>query len=87
MAGRGSGNPWVGKTGRAVREAAAIRNYRCEECGHSDSHVELKPTLELVDGTIVETPHPDYEPLVFRCEHDGCDCTIDRRPTATKETR
>ena len=74
-----SGNPWVGKTGRAIREAAAIRNWRCPDCGHAEAHRELQPTYELgrdADDqiTIIETPHPDYKPGEFHCSKEGCDC-------------
>lgn len=46
-------------------------------CGHTmREHRELRATFinVLVNGEIVETPNPDYEPLAFHCHRDGCDC-------------
>lgn len=69
------------RAGRAIREQAALRNWRCPSCGHAHTHAELKPTITLGRDagdqiTLVETPHPDYKPGVFHCSADGCDCVV-----------
>jgi len=69
------------RAGRAIRDEAALRNaYNtpCPNCGHpSGGHRELTPTWQLVEGALVEVAHPDYKPLHFHCEAEGCDCMLD----------
>lgn len=69
------------RAGKAIRDAAAIRAASavpCTQCGHElGQHYELqREVFELVDGAITMTINPAYEPLVFHCRHDGCDCKI-----------
>jgi hypothetical protein len=60
-------------TGRAVREAQRLARERPCPCGHGlPDHRELQPTRAIVDGELVETPHPDYLPGRFHCVHCAC---------------
>jgi hypothetical protein len=58
-----------------AQKALAHAGDKLCACGHTmREHRELRSTLALVDGTITETPHPDYKPLHFHCSREGCDC-------------
>lgn len=70
------------RAGRFIRLGAALDaadRVPCE-CGHAMSlHRELQPTLYRLDGDAVHTePNPDYRPLHFHCQADGCTCILDR---------
>lgn len=65
--------------GRALRDAArdeAAAKRMCRNgCGHpAYQHLELQPTFVIEDGEIVARPHPDYKPLHFHCNAEGCAC-------------
>ena len=69
-----------------MRAGWAIRNDRALEhagnklcsCGHTmREHRELPSEsygFDAATGTMTVTPNPAYEPLVFHCDRDGCDC-------------
>lgn len=69
---------WHGNTlVREERAAAAAYDRPCPGCGHvTGGHRELASSWDLVEGQIVETPHPDHVPGQFHCTADGCSCVI-----------
>lgn len=71
----------MSRAGREIRAQAAIRNApACSSCGHFHAHREKLATLySIEEGVVVETPNPEYEPAVFYCTAEGCNCVIDRR--------
>lgn len=67
--------------GRAIVQAQrqdALAAAPCDACGHrADAHHLLaRETLAVVEGALVATPNPDYRPLDFHCDADGCACVI-----------
>lgn len=65
--------------------AQAARSAAPCDCGHTNGeHHELPREFidmeaSLAAGQIVSHPNPAYQPLVFHCDHDDCNCRIDRR--------
>lgn len=65
------------RAGRAIRAETRDRNLPPCHCGHSQlQHREYAPTWSIVEGELVETPHPNYRPGLFKCDH--CSCEIDK---------
>lgn len=56
--------------------AAARAEVPCPGCGHPDGDHRGLPreSIALVGGEIVRTPNPDYRPLAFHCDVEGCSC-------------
>ncbi len=64
----------------ARQYAAKARPDHICACGHErGQHQELQSTFAIVGNEIVETPHPDYQPLVEYCKAEECSCKIDHR--------
>ena len=67
------------RAGRALRDQwAADKAWAtlCPNgCGHSImEHRNHQPTRQIVGFEIVETPHPEFHPLRFKC--DRCECVM-----------
>lgn len=68
------------RAGKAIRDERALAHASakpCDDCGHrTGDHRELAPKIVWRDGEITEIPHPDYKPLHFHCDMEGCDCVM-----------
>lgn len=67
------------RPGRAIVQARAQEAraaVACDGCGHAlGDHRELPAeTYDIAGGRIVSRPNPDYRPLHFHCEIEGCGC-------------
>jgi hypothetical protein len=67
------------RAGRALRDGWALDRAAAQlcACGHPmGEHRELQPDRVIIDGEIVETPHPEYKPGLFFCGIEGCGCRV-----------
>jgi hypothetical protein len=64
------------RAGRALRQAAQHDGWRCPNCAHENHH-HLEKQFRSVG----------YQPAVFHCDVDGCDCVLDLTTLSDRRSR